>query len=288
MKETPDELMNRLSKRVKVDNAGTWENYDGNDRVISSYEAWDQVKESVKNRVYLKTGIPKLDEMTGGFVAGEVIVITGTTSHGKTLFAQSLTHTFASTYQKPCLWFSFEVGKEGLLEIFVNMETDKGDPILFYMPNENEELSVNWINDKITESMEKKFDPKVVFIDHLDYIVPFIHEANKADVIGDVMRRLKKIAIKHKIIVVMIAHTTKIKGNTEPDLSNIRSSSYVAQEADTALWVQRVFKLDVDYKENNTTNVYILKNRRKGNLGMIPMHYASGKLHEIDNSEQVV
>jgi replicative DNA helicase len=266
----------------KIDKDKYWENYKGEDRIIDSDEALKLVAENKKYHIAINSGIKKLDDLLGGFVGGELIVSTGITSHGKTLLAQSITHNMAQA--NVCvLWFSYEVPMEQLLNKFEAMKGDPNDKIdLFFMPAKNEANSVDWIESKFKESRAKSLGTKVVFIDHLDYVVPFVVGYNRADIIGETMRRLKTLAIQYNYIIFLLAHVQKISDDKDPEISSIRSSSYIGQESDTILYTKRIIDFE---KEANDTELYVLKNRRKGSVGMIKMVYDNGVLREKTEDE---
>ena len=61
--------------------------YHGEDRIVSSQELKDHLKEAQNRKalVYIKSGIPSLDNLIGGFEGGELNVISGISGQGKTL-----------------------------------------------------------------------------------------------------------------------------------------------------------------------------------------------------------
>jgi replicative DNA helicase len=74
----------------------------------------------------------------------------------------------------------------------------------------------------------------------------------------------------------LIAHTTKVKFDAEPDLSAIRDSSFISQEADTVLMIWRKRKLEM----SNEATLAVLANRRTGHNGIINLLLKDGRFQE--------
>lgn len=203
--------------------------------IISSYELLNKLHEQGEYRplVNISSKLPSLDRVIENFNDGELIAVSGPTKHGKTTFCQSLTRAF-SEQQYFSLWFSYEVTPRQ----FINCFDDKDLP-LFYLPDGLEARSMEWVEKKILESLEK-FNTRVVFIDHLHYLFDLVQRGNISLTIGNVVRRLKAIAVKNKLVIFLLCHTTKPWGEGD-DLSyiSIRDSSFVSQEADSVFMLQR-------------------------------------------------
>lgn len=150
-----------------------------------------------------------------------------------TLFAQTLTKNF-SDQQYFSLWFSYEVTPRGFINCF-----DEKDLPMFYMPKELEARNMDWVERKILEGL-KQHNTRIVFVDHLHYLFDLVSRQNVSLTIGNVVRRLKGIAVKNKLIIFLLCHTAK-PGGEGGGLSylSIRDSSFVAQESDTVFMVQR-------------------------------------------------
>lgn len=241
--------------------------YDGKDKVVSSIEILKQIEAEGIKYIEIKSGMPSMDDTLGGFEGGEVTVISGISGNGKTLMAQTLTINFEEQ-AIPCLWFSFEVLARSFLRSFGNSLP------LFYMPTQLKINSLNWLEARIQESI-LKYGVRVVFIDHLHFLIDIKTRHNISLEIGFVMRTLKRIAIKYNLCIFLIAHTTKIRPEKELDLEDTRDSSFVGQEADNVLMIWR--------KKDTDTEAYIkiVKNRKKGLYKKFMVSKIGNKLQEI-------
>ena len=225
--------------------------YKGNDRILSSYDLEESFRQEDKT-IGIKSGIPTLDKYIDGFEGGELTVISGLTGNGKTLFAQTLTSNFANRGVQS-VWFSYELRSDNFLKSFGN------ELPLFYMPAKLRENSVAWITTRIHEA-KLKYGISAVFVDHLHYLVDMSRHTMSVE-IGAVMRSVKKLALRFNLCFFLIAHTMKIKPDTELDLGDTRDSSFIEQEADNVFYIWR------KAKNPNEAVLKIAKNRRLGVFG---------------------
>lgn len=247
--------------------------YAGDDRVITSQEMQAEIKNWNKPEIELKVLFPDLDGSLGGFRPGELITVTGLTGEGKTTLCQSFTRNL-SRQSIGCIWFSYEVLPKYFLEVF-------GDPPpVFYMPRKLAGNTITWIESRILEA-KLKYDCRVVFCDHLHFLIDMRTHHNMSLEIGFVMRSLKKIAIAHQVCIFLIAHLGKIKPNenAEPDLSDIRDSSFVSQESDSVLIIWR--------RGDDSVNsmLKIAKNRKRGIRKKIELEKVENFLYEKKDLE---
>lgn len=209
--------------------------YEGKDKVILSTEMKSQLSEKPKPRFKLDTGLTELTEAIGGLRSGDLVTITGLTGNGKTLLARTFTwNLFQDSVMSG--WFCFENIMEDFLDSF-----GKVLPI-FALPSMLESYKPTWLHDRIREA-KVKYSAKVIFIDHLHFIVDIFSMRSPSLGIGKVLRDLKNLAKELQICIVMIAHTTKVKidkDDSELDISDIRDSSFIAQESDTCILIWRV------------------------------------------------
>lgn len=210
-----------------------WTEYAGQDQVISSYELEERQKiaDKTKPLFQINSKIPGLDQAIEGFRGGELIVISGPTGEGKTLFCQTLTETFAQKEEFP-LWFSFEMPPRSFLRSFPSIP-------YFYLPAQLTPYQWQWFLDRVEENRQKH-DGKIIIIDHLHFLLHFFQDRNPSLEIGKLMRNLAALKNRDEYIIFLIAHIGKIADGQRATMKNIRDSSSITQEADTVLMIQRL------------------------------------------------
>ena len=212
-------------------NVETLREYDGEDKIISSFEADLSFKKSSEPVFKVRSGFPTLDRhLEGGFEGGELYAVSGPTKHGKTLFCQSLSVNL-DQQQIPSLWFSFEVPARQFLARFPNLP-------LIYLPSKLKAHAIPWLEERIYESFVK-YRTRVFFVDHLHYMIDMARMKNPSIEIGGVIRTLKRICVEGGFIGFILCHTSKGKTGADLNFESIRDSSFVAQESDSVLLIRR-------------------------------------------------
>lgn len=229
--------------------------YDGPDAIVESRYMQEQLKTVVGKEWYVVSGMPTLNNLIGGFYGSEVTVLTGPTKNGKTLLAQTLTDTFWRNGTQS-LWFSYEVANRQFFAQF-------GDELpSFYLPKELRSGAMRWLITRIHEG-HQKFGCKIVFIDHLHYLIDLAHEGNSSLHIGAIMRQLIGICKELDIHIFLIVHDKKVSPDKdgkfrEPGVGDTRDSGLIEQEANNTIAIWRSDTTD------NKACIKIIHNRRDG------------------------
>ena len=258
--------------------------YEGADRIISSHEKFEEIKKSEsgdKLNFRIMSKIALLDDYLDGFRIGTLNIVSGPTGEGKTTWTQTLTRNFSSQGINAA-WFSFEVMPS---EFFSKFE---GDVPLFYLPREMpEQANLLWLRTRVLEA-QAKYNVKVIFIDHLHYLAEMqgLSTTEKTSLlIGDIVRKLKRISIDLEVAIFLIVHVKTDAGNREElkkyyTKDDIRDSSFVKQEADTVsmIWRKRrksIGEVGWEYTDNAVLNLD--KHRRTGKVGFVLLEHKNNK-----------
>jgi replicative DNA helicase len=207
-----------------------WKNYQGEDQVVTSHAMRASLGNKTESLVNARSLIPSLDKAVDGFRDGELVVISGPTKNGKTLLAQTLTANFAKN-QIFSLWFSFEVPARQFLSQFQTLP-------LIYMPKRLQPKALTWFKDRVFESFEK-FHTRIIFIDHLHYLVDLARQKHLSIEIGTVIRELKTLAVQNDFVIFLLCHTGKSKIDDGLSYESIRDSSFISQESDSVIMIKR-------------------------------------------------
>jgi replicative DNA helicase len=260
------ESLERLKEVAKV--------YNGEDKVIPFEDIVQKIKKG-DNEEKIMSGWQGLDDILKGFRYQQLIVVSALTKSGKTSFLMDLT-TRIQEYHP--LWFAFEESAEELIRKYV----DRGEePPRAYTPEITRGNAMDWLESKIVEAIAK-YNTRIVFIDHLDFVVSFKAENHHLN-IAQAMRDLKGLAKKWNIVIFLVAHLTKAKMDTQPTIEDLRGSASIGQEADTVILLWRETKReDGQVVITDNVNVSVQANRRTGRTGNVKMCFADGKFTEKD------
>lgn len=222
--------------------------YQGPDKVVHFREFLDAKANRAKASHSFKSGFESFDKACG-LETGEVVVVTGYTKNGKTLFAESwITRLAKIDPAAVCMILSFEVQTEKLLQKYIGVPGSVDLPA--YVPSELKSMDFEWLKKRCLEA-KYKYQAKIVLIDHLHFLVDMNTQQNMSLNIGAFMRRLKKeIALDLDLAVVLIAHQGQPREGKDASLQTIRDSSFVGQESDATIVVSRRKNLnDAELKE---------------------------------------
>jgi replicative DNA helicase len=244
-------------------------------------------KKYIPDKDVFPIGFPIFDDaMDGGLRGGELVVVSAPTGGGKTTIGLQITSNLINK-GVPCLWFTFEMNPHYLNQKYYQIHQLENSPI--YTPVKNIQMTMESI-ESLAEDAYKDYACKVIFIDHLHYLIPLMDAKNSSLMIGGIVRELKQIAIRQNLIVLLIAHTKKIYQGEKVDLSSIRDSSLIAQEADYVILLDRKRKEEKksevglnDTEWLNETKISIAKNRRTGEQRFITCKMQNHKFVEMDN-----
>lgn len=215
-------------------------NYAGPDRVVHFTQyLLDKAGQANRSKSF-SCWFEKFDKAVGGLDTGQVVVITGYTKNGKTLFAESWVRSMArKDPSAKAMILSFEVQAEKMLIKYMNEES-----LPVHVPMELQTMDFDWLKRRCMEA-KFKYGCRIILIDHLHFLVDMQTKQNMSLNIGAFMRRLKKdIAIDLDLAVILIAHQGQPKEGQDASLSNIRDSSFVGQESDSTIIVSRRKNLD--------------------------------------------
>lgn len=267
IKDLPTELLKKRLKEEREKNQALelMGSYTGADRVVTIHEAV-KLQEGEEKGHSLSSGIPALDDITGGFRTGELVVVSGPTGMGKTTLLQSMTYEFSDN-DIPSLWFSYEVGVSDLSERFGGMVPD------FVLPYKMIDSDFNWLVSKVYEGIAK-FGVRVIFIDHLHFLLDMeeLAKTNTSLAIGHLMRRLKKFAVETNTLIFLVSHVAKTKFESEPEISDLRDSSFIGQESDYVLLI---------WRHEDKAFLKVAKNRRLGTLKSVALTLQNGRFYAL-------
>jgi replicative DNA helicase len=227
----------------------------------------------------LSSGYQKIDDLTKGLVDGELTVIAGKTSYGKTTVAINIANEVA-LQGKPVLFVTLEMTKAEITSRFMQINGGNTDDyqkvsghIAFQKTNE-----LNWKSiDPLVQKFTEQFEHGLIIIDHLHYFTRELE--NVAEDLGRITKELKKNADNHKVPIILISHVRKTHGNSAAGIDDLRGTSYIAQDADIVLMVGR--------REESQTEmrIKIEKNRNRGydfNNNAAEMHLDKIKLYDYE------
>ena len=251
----------------------------------------------------MPTGLIELDELTSGLQAGELIIVAGRPSMGKTAFGLNIAEHVAITERRPVLFFSLEMSRQQVaqrvlcsrarvdahrlrrgrhtredLERLERVQRDiTGAPLLV---DDASALSILELHAR-ARTAYRKYRIEAVFVDYLQLMrAPGVKDRHLE--VGAISAGLKKLAKDLEIPVVAMAQLNRqVEGaqrrGNRPRMSDLRESGAIEQDADVVMLLHResYYKTpgaDADDLDDNTAEVIIAK-QRNGPTDTIKTHF---------------
>ena len=272
-------------KKEVVEEAVAEEEFDSKETLHVSEVA--ELQKIDTDHTYSMDMPPFDDALLGGFSVGELIIMAGQTGVGKTTIIQDWSVTLAcggaegKRDRLPALWFSYEVLAKPLWQKFQGMGATENTPV--YVPRITETGESGWVEEVILGAI-KKWGVKVICIDHLGFLrAPKGNYANASDAITQTARDLKRLAVKHGLIIFLPVHVKKTFSKT-PDLNDIKNSSGIAQEADTVFFIERI--KDKLGMPTSQSKIWLVKNRKTGLAVNATFNFAFGRFYYDEKADK--
>jgi replicative DNA helicase len=235
------------------------------DIMRSSFGTIDDLLQRGRRITGIATGLHDLDNMTSGLQPGELVVIAARPSLGKTALALNIAAHAAIEDHKTVGFFSLEMSKESLVirllcaeaktdshrlrSGFSNREDWKKltqalgrlseAPLLI---EDTPALSIMQIRAKARRlKMEKALD--LVIVDYLQLVSGQGRFENRTQEVSYISRGLKSIAKELKVPVLAVSQLSRAPeqrpGQGRPQLSDLRESGSIEQDADVVIFLFR-------------------------------------------------
>ena len=242
------------------------------------------------------TGFYDLDKMlNGGFYPGDLIVIGGRPSMGKSLLGCTLAYNIADSSKKPTLIFSLEMDADSIVRRFYSNQAliDSGrlrqgniainewgkisaassaiaqTPVFI---DDSPTTSASVIRSKIRATVLRHGELNLVVIDYLQMMVCG-DEAGLPMRIGEVTRQLKSIARECKVPIVLLSQLSRKveeRSDKRPKQSDLRDSGRIEEDADIILFPYRDEYYNPDTPDRGLMEIICTKHRN-GATGTIKL-----------------
>ena len=255
------------------------------------------------------TGITELDELTNGLQNSDLIILAARPGVGKTSFALTVAANAAIKFGKNVAFFSLEMDGMQLAQRLLCSQAQVDQSRLRNGKLNHDEMkkliaAVTPINQSplfvddnadlgIMELMSKARQLKhkghldLLIIDYLQ-LMKTGKEENRAVAIGAISRGLKILAKELQIPVIALAQLSRQveeKGRERPQLSDLRESGSIEQDADMVWFVEREF-VQTHKDEDRYKARLIVAKHRNGSVKDIDMSFVPEYTTFYDATEQ--
>ena len=299
-----DLLQEAEGKLFEISQGNLKKDFTQIDPVINS--AMEQIEAAGKRESGLsglQTGFHNLDKLTSGWQNSDLIIIAARPAMGKTAFVLSMAKNMAVDYNTPVAIFSLEMSNLQLVNRLIsNVCEIEGEKIksgrlsrqeweqlnsrvrsLFSAPlyvDDSPSLSILELRTK-ARRLVKEHGVKIIIIDYLQLMnATGMKFGSREQEVSMISRSLKQLAKELKIPVIALSQLSrKVEerndGNKRPQLSDLRESGAIEQDADIVCFIHRP-----EYYTRSTTDA---ENRDiRGMAEFIVAKHRSGSVDDIE------
>src|ERR1700704_6627711 len=256
------------------------------------------------------TGYTKMDQMTSGLQPGDLIVVAGRPSMGKTALALNIAEHVAVDNGLPVAVFSMEMSATQLAMRMLGS----------IARSDQHKMRTGRLNDKewgdLSEAMGKLHETPIyideagaltalevrararrlkrqysklglIVIDYIQLMAASSQGENRATEISEISRSLKAMAKELDVPVVALSQLNRAleqRPNKRPQMADLRESGAIEQDADVILAIYRDEVYNPDSPEKGKAEVNILK-QRNGPIGVVTLTFR-GQHTRFENHQE--
>ncbi len=237
------------------------------------------------------TGVPsgfrELDELTGGFQSGNLIIFAARPAMGKSAFVANVAENVATKQDKAVAFFSLEMSEAELAHRFIacraripSHKLRRGQvsardwPGVVRAGNELENASL-WIDDssdlgmldlraKVRRLAASESGLGLVIVDYIQLMRAEDPRANRVEQVGQISRGLKILAREMDVPVIAISQLSRApeqRPDKRPMLSDLRESGQIEQDSDLVTFIYRDEYYNRETEEPGIAELLVAKHR---------------------------
>lgn len=255
----------------------------------------------------IPTGFIDLDNRTSGLQPGDLIIVAGRPSMGKTAFSLNIGEHVAIESGLPVAVFSMEMSGEQLAMRMLGsvgrldqsrlrvgrLADDDWDRVTFAIEkmseaqlyiDETPALSSNELRSRARRLARQCGKLGLIIIDYLQLMAPSSSGENRATEISEISRSLKALAKELDCPIIALSQLNRsVEGrpNKRPLMSDLRESGAIEQDADLILFIYRDEVYNPDSQDKGTAEIIIGK-QRNGPIGTVRLTFL-GQFTKFEN-----
>ncbi len=250
----------------------------------------------------VSTGFVKFDELTGGLHPGELIILAARPSMGKTALALNIAQHIATHpgLRRTVAVFSLEMSKEALLTRmicaaarvdqqkfragYLNKEerrrlqlaaTEMVEAPLFI--DDTAGIGLMDIHSKLRRLKQEQGDLALAIVDYLQLMSGRGRFENRTQEVSYLSRGLKLLAKELEVPMLVLSQLSRAPehrpGDHVPQLSDLRESGSIEQDADLVAFIYREEYYKPDREDLKGVADLIVAKQRNGPIGRVKLHF---------------
>jgi len=259
------------------------------------YDRIDQLSQRPDEIYGVPTGFIDLDKLLGGLQQSDLLIVAGRPGTGKTAFMLTVAKNAAQIHKKHIAIFSLEMSNEQLVQRLISQETGidshrlrtgkltedewplfthavevLGDTKIFL--DDTPSLTPLQLRTKCRRlHLEYRID--LVILDYIQLMGSGTRSENRVQEVSYISRNLKILARELNVPVLAAAQLSRAieqRADKEPQLSDLRESGSLEQDADIVMFINRPEMYEKDTLKQNLAQIKVSKHRN-GPVGTIEL-----------------
>jgi replicative DNA helicase len=266
---------------------------------------YDQ-KESVTG---VPSGLVKLDNMTAGFQASDLVIVAARPSMGKTALVLGWSQFVGIYNRKPVAFFSLEMSKEQLvLRMLCSESRISNSNVRTGHLSERDFAKIVDGASRISEAeifiddtpaititelrakarrLHRDHQLGMIVVDYLQLLRSPAYSNSREQEISDISRSLKALAKELNVPVIALSQlnrSVESRNDKRPMMSDLRESGAIEQDADLIMFIYRDEVYNKETQDKGVAEIIIAK-QRTGPTGAVRVAF-SGEYTRFDNLEE--
>ncbi len=255
----------------------------------------------------LPTGFDDFDELTSGLQAGDLVIVAGRPSMGKTTFAMNIAEHAAIKGDEPVAVFSMEMPGEQLAMRMISSLgrvelhrlrsgnlTDADWPRITSAISLLDQRGHLFIDDTPgltpmelrarARRLKREHGLSLIVVDYLQLMQVAGRGENRATEISEISRSLKALAKELNVPVVVLSQLNRSleqRPDKRPVMSDLRESGAIEQDADVIVFIYRDEVYNPESNDKGTAEILIRK-QRNGPIGTVKLTFL-GQYTKFEN-----
>lgn len=263
----------------------------------------------------MPAGFTELDRITNGWQRSDLIIVAARPGMGKTAFTLSLARNAALDFNKPVAFFSLEMSALQLTHRLMSMVAEiPGSKLRNAQLEDYEWQQLNSAVERFSEvpiyiddtpainifelrakcrRLKMHHDIQLIVVDYLQLMSsgPDSKRGTREQEISSISRALKTMAKELDVPVIALSQLSRAVetrgGNKRPQLSDLRDSGAIEQDADIVLFIYRpdYYEMESDPTIAKDQAEILISKHRNGALGTVNLKFISQYAKFTDPSD---
>ncbi len=269
------------------------------DLIKPVYDKIDETMRSDGDLVGISTGFRDLDKLTMGLQQGDLFIIAGRPSMGKTAFALSIAGQLVND-GIPSVLFSLEMSARSIMYRLISLlgkielkklfeaknlsdsdfnEIENSLSLLSrskFFIDDTSSLSPSEILSRSRKLKRENPDLGLIIIDYMQLMRADTRNDNRVSEMNEISRSLKALAKEIDVPVIALSQLNRApetRTGKRPVLADLKDSGAIEQDADIVTFVFRAEKYEQDIENKGLAIIDVAKHRN-GPTGSVKLHFS--------------